>query len=137
MARFDLRRDDVDWTLYAVYWLQSCWMVGAGFILTLTPERRLGNSYQFILAAPSGQTIVGGLYLAVGVVMMWAMARGRQGVMACALTVGGLANWAFGVLLGAGALFGPTGAVGWWFSMYVGAHMLLQSVLLRRHRAAP
>lgn len=137
MPRFELERERIDWTLYAVYWLQTGWMVGAGIILALTPRRRLGNSYQFILAAPYGQQAIALLYLIVGAALLFGMLRGAQALMAIALTTGGLVNWTFGVLLGAGALFGPTGSIGWWFSLYVGAHMLLQSVLLRRLRASP
>lgn len=137
MARFDLQRDRVDWTLYAVYWLQTGWTLGLGVILAVTPRRRLGNSYQFILAVPHGEHIIAALYLVTGLVLTYSMLRGRQELMTRALTVGGLGSWLFGCLLLTGAISSPTGAVGWWFCLYVGAHMLLQSTLLRRTRAAP
>lgn len=132
--QFDLTDDDVNWTLYAVYWLQTGWMILAGLMLLLSPKRRFGNAYEFIVAIPAGQVVLGGAYIVAGGALFWALRKGNQARMARGLFVGGLLGVLFGMFLLAGTLSGPTGVVGWLFCFYVGPHMLLQSGLLGNRR---
>lgn len=132
MARFDLSDTDVRWTLHTVYWLQASWMIVAGALLTLSPMRRFGNAYAFVFEVPGGQFLLGGIYLVVGISLIYAIVTEHQPGMARGLLVGGVLSIIFGAFLFVGTINGPTGVIGWLFCAYVGPHMLLQSVLLSK-----
>src|SRR5262245_10838768 len=135
MSRFDLERDDVDWTLYAVYWLQTGFLIMVGALLIAIPQRRFGGSFQFVLQTPGGKYLFGLLAIAVGVALIWALLRGNQVCMSRGLFVGGTTFGVFGLFLLTGAVFGPTGVLGSPAFFYIAGHMILQSVLLSKRRA--
>lgn len=132
MPNFNLADRDVKWTLAAVHWHQALWMIGAGLLLIASPPRRFGNAYEFVFSIPGGQLILGGIYLTVGLSLIYAIGTSHQKGMARGLFVGGALSMVFAAFLLAGTIGGPTGVVGWFFAVYLGAHMLLQSALLTK-----
>lgn len=134
MPDFGLDEDDVRWTLSRVHWGQTGFMLFVGTLLAVVPQSRFGNSYRFIVQAPGGQYNVSAVFLVVGLFMWWSLRRGNQRGMSRALFVAALANLFFGVSLGIGALFGPTGVIGAPYTLYVAWHMFTQSELLGRRR---
>lgn len=132
--RFGLHQVDVDQILIWVYKGQIAWLVMVGTVLALVPERRFGSSYQFLLGVDGGRYLLAGVNLACAGILTWALRRNNRKYMAGGMRVAGLTHWGVALLLGIGALSGPTGVLGWLYAFYVGSHMLTQSVLLTRRR---
>lgn len=134
MPEFEVDTDDMRSILRWVHWMQTAWMMIVGTALLVAPRERFGHSYAFIVETPGLQALLAVLYLTSGTVLMFSLIHDWPKPMAKAMRLGGFINWAFAVLLFLGALRGPTGVLGPLFPMYVGAHMLIQSVLLKRSR---
>lgn len=128
--RFGLARDNIDRILEWVYWGQAGWLIFVGVLFAAAPARRFGPSWQFLVAIPGGLYVAAAINVALGLLLFWAL-RGRdRRVMAHGMRIAGFTHWGIALLLMIGALAGPTGVVGAAYSMYVGAHMLVQSALL-------
>lgn len=134
MARPDLTisTDDLRWTLHAVYWGQTAWMLMMGVYLIASPPRRYGNTFMFLLQIPHGDDILGTVFVLAGFGMLYALIRGSTRFLRIGLFVGGLLTWMFGFVLLLGAVVSPTGGLSSLFCLYVGGHMLVQRVLLSR-----
>ena len=123
------------WVFDLVNWGQAAWMVGVGVLLVLAPSSRFATpSWQFIEYVDGGDNYAGVIYVIIGLMLLLSLATSRQGLMSYSLLVGGLFNWAMALFLISGALHGSTGALGGPFCLYVGAHMLLTSVMLTKRK---
>jgi hypothetical protein len=128
--RFGLARGNIDRILDWVYWGQAGWLIFVGLLFGLAPARRFGPSWQFLVAIPGGLYVAAAANIALGLMLLWAMQGHNRGHMARGMRIAGFTHWVIALLLMTGALAGPTGVVGAAYSMYVGAHMLVQSALL-------
>lgn len=135
--RFGLPEKNVRRILNWVHILQTSIMFVLGALLVSVPRSRFGHSYDLLLAIPGGPRIIGAAYLAIACAMVLAIDGSRTHLMGLALTAGGINNWTFGAFLLGGAVTGPTGALGAPFCFYLGAHMLLQSILFNAENKKP
>lgn len=130
--RFRVDTANERWVYIGVLWMMSWWMVLIGTILLLAPVRRFTSTFRFLQAIPHGILILGVLYVGIGLVMVYAMRRDRQALMARLLLAGGVVNWTLGLFMLVGEILGPSGALGAPFALFFGAHMVMQSALLNR-----
>lgn len=133
VSRFKVSTDDVQEVLGWVHGLQVALCLSVGTLLLLAPAQRKGRSYGFVFEIdPSGDDTLGIIFLLLGLSMVYAMIRLYKFLMGVTLLLTGLLCWVLGVFLLTGALFSPTGVLASPFCIYVGGHMLIQSVLLTK-----
>lgn len=125
---------DLRFGLGRTLWLQTLWMLLVGIVLVVAPVRRFGTAWYFITQVPGGDDILGAVFIIVSMFMGWALATGRQQALSRGLLAAGMTNWTLGIFLLMGTISGPTGVMGAPFCLYVGAHMLLVSVMITKRR---
>lgn len=134
MARRDIGDDEVRWTLDRSLWLVTAWMAFAGLLMILTPSSRFADPiYRFIMVLPSGDDWLGGVYVALSVLLGVAMRCDNTRILGPTLFVCGLVNWVYACMVFVGSFTAHTG-FGAPFALYVGAHQVLLSVMFT-HRS--